>query len=58
MIKVNVDNADVLSQAFKIQAMPTFKAISEKWNNVVGEQTGGSEQNVNTIFEAALKHKK
>ena len=58
MIKVNVDNADSLSQSFKIQAMPTFKAIANTWNNVVGEQTGGSEQNVNAIFEAALKHQK
>lgn len=42
LIKIDVDQAEELSSAYKIQAMPTFLVIKGRWDNVVKSETGGS----------------
>ena len=57
LIKVDVEKAEELSKAYKIQAMPTFLVIQNKWNNVVGNIVGGGEPNVDKIFTIAKNSK-
>jgi len=42
LIKIDVDQAPELSQAYHIQAMPTFLVVQGKWNNIITSKTGGS----------------
>lgn len=35
LITINVDEAEELSQAYKIQAMPTFLVLKGQWNNII-----------------------
>lgn len=35
LVKVDVDKSPELSSAYGIQAMPTFKVIKGKWNNII-----------------------
>ena len=57
MIKIDVDQAPEPSQAYKIQAMPTFLVIKGKWDNVILTVVGGGQANVDKVFGEAAKHK-
>lgn len=50
VIKIDVDQAPELSEAYKIQAMPTFLVIKGKWNNIIETVVGGGQPNVNKMF--------
>lgn len=58
LIKVDVDQSAELSQAYKIQAMPTFLVIKGQWNNVIQTVVGGGQPNVNKVFDTAAQNKK
>lgn len=53
LVKVDVDQAPQLSQAYGVQAMPTFLVIKGQWNNVVLNVVGGGQGNVNAAINAA-----
>ena len=53
LIKIDVDQAPEVSQAYKIKAMPTFLTIKGQWNNVILEVVGGGQANVDKVFAAA-----
>ena len=57
MIKINVDQAPQMSQAYGVQAMPTFLVIKGQWNNVITRVTGGGQQNVDYVFNTAVSSK-
>ena len=54
LIKIDVDESQELSAAYKVQAMPTFLVIKGKWDNVVMTITGGGKPNVDKIYEKAI----
>ena len=58
LIKVDVDQSPQISQAYSIQAMPTFLVIQGKWNNVIKTVVGGGKGNVDNVYGEAVKHKK
>lgn len=53
LVKVNVDEAAELSQAYAVKAMPTFLVISGKWNNVIETVVGGGKANVDKVYARA-----
>lgn len=57
LIKVDVDQSAELSQAYKIQAMPTFLVIKGQWNNVIETVVGGGQGNVDKVIAKAKSSK-
>lgn len=57
LVKVDVDKSPELSQAYQIQAMPTFLVIKGKWNNVIKNVVGGGKGNVDQVFAHASSSK-
>lgn len=55
LVKVNVDVNQEASGKYGIQAMPTFKVLDSKGNEVFSK-TGGSEAVVNEIIAKAKAH--
>lgn len=58
LLKVNVDKAPQLSQAYGVSSMPTFVVVAGNWNGVIQRQSGGSQQIVDYMFQAAAPYKK
>lgn len=48
-----MDKSKNLSGAYKVQAMPTFLVLKDKWNNVVETIVGGGNHNVDRVYEIA-----
>ena len=57
VVKVDVDQAPELSQAYKVQAMPTFLVIKGTWDNVILNVVGGGNANVDKVFAHAVSNK-
>lgn len=57
LVTVDVDKSAELSQAYKIQAMPTFLVIQGKWNNVIETVVGGGQGNVDKVYNKAVSSK-
>jgi len=53
LVTVDVDQSAQLSEAYKIQAMPTFVVVQGKWNNVVLTVVGGGKANVDKVYNHA-----
>lgn len=57
LIKVDVDQSEELSSAYKIKAMPTLLVVKGNWDNVVETVVGGGKANVDKVFAIAQKNK-
>ena len=57
MLKVDCQYATGLSGAYQVQSMPTFLVVKGNWNNVIYRITGGSQQNVDYVFNTAKQYK-
>lgn len=49
LVKVDVDQAEELAAAYQVQAMPTFKVLGPKGEEIAGV-VGGGQPNVNKMI--------
>lgn len=57
VIKVDVDQADELTEEFNIVCMPTFVVVKGSCSNKLLNKSGGTEAVVNSIFALAKSSK-